>query len=504
MKKIIRITVVAFLVFIVALIGLHFFAKTKISNEIEDQAQKNNITYKNLSINLLGGNISLDSLYFPFKENTIKAAKIQVKGVSYWTLLAKKDVKIDKVSIDQPVVQLQEKEQAQERDSSETIDFDQKITLKEIEITNGSFLSEKENTISLEFEKFDAKVFDLKTDKEQIQQNIPLQYGDYQIEGSGLTYLMNQLQTLKVDRYKIDEKDGTFKNFEILPNYTREKYVEVIPYEKDLMDISIDQITLKDYVLDLETENGKLTCSVLNLAHPKVSIYRDKLVEDDPNEKQMYSRMLRELDFKIGVDELNVENAHLSYEEVQEKTEETGQVFFDEMNVKATDITNIDMNKKDFPRTNVTIENLFYGTAPMKVNWNFAINDPEDHFSIKGAAQDIPLDSVNKFFVPAYHMQAKGKNFEQMDFDYQGDYKSADGLFKLVYEDLEIEALKKDGESKNKFVSFFADLFTNDSNKAQDANDQEVEISDVERDDKRSFWNYFWTCTMEGLKKTIL
>src|SRR5699024_3563107 len=238
--------------------------------------------------------------------------------------------------------------------------------------------------------------------------------------------------------------DAIFNKVHLAPNYSREEYVEVIPYEKDLMNMELEKLKLTGFQLNLAQDPQEFTASQVDMEDINLSIYRDKLVKDDPNDKKMYSRMLRELPIKLGIEKLNVRHANLSYEEVQEKTGKTGKVFFSDMNVEATDITNIGMEEKDFPTTTILINVQFIGEATLVKQWQSAVNNSSDEITIKGTSKNTPPETLNTFIKTAFNMKAQGENIGKLVYEFSGDSETAGGIYKMVYEDFEVEELDQE------------------------------------------------------------
>lgn len=266
------------------------------------------------------------------------------------------------------------------------------------------------------------------------------------------------------------------------------------------MHIDLDSLQLIDYTFSLH-EQGALQARKLRLKEVDAQIYRDKLIKDDPHDKKLYSRMLRELGFKLQLDTLQIEDASITYEEVQENTEKTGKVFFTNLNALGTAIRNTDLKSSSFPETQIHITSQFMGEAPLTVDWNFKINDPRDHFRITGRGKGISAKAINNFFIPGMNMEAEGDPIRTLYFDFYGDQDTASGDFQMVYDNLKINVLKKNGREKNNIFTAIANLFVSHK---KTANDKPVKVEDVERDKKRSFWNYLWTSVFTGLKQTML
>src|SRR5699024_9194829 len=198
-----------------------------------------------------------------------------------------------------------------------------------------------------------------------------------------------------------------FTVIKLLPNYTRENYIKVIPHEEDLMDLDLRELKINDYKFHLNAEQDQFFVENISISKANFQIYRDKTIEDDHTIKKMYSEMLRDLPFGLSVDELQLRNVDLTYEEVQEKTGKTGKVFFTNMKADIKNLTNIDLDKEDFPETIVDIDCQFMGKSRLETLWTFKINDPADNISIRGKSRDIPPKVINSFSDTAFNAQIK-------------------------------------------------------------------------------------------------
>jgi hypothetical protein len=99
-------------------------------------------------------------------------------------------------------------------------------------------------------------------------------------------------------------------------------------------------------------------------------------------------------------------------------------------------------------------------------------------------------------------VQIKGK-VNELYFTAYGNRNFANGTMKMKYEDLEFELLKKDRLKINKVLSAIGNLFINDGSDA-DAQGYRYGAIEVERDPSKSLFNYFWSCTQDGLLSTIM
>ncbi|HLS30301.1 MAG TPA: hypothetical protein VK021_05560 [Flavobacteriaceae bacterium] len=503
MKKFIRVLLIVVLIIVLGIFSVQFFVDKKINTALKNMENKGEITYKDYNLNLFAADFSIDSLTYFSGDNSFFVEKLKIHNIGLTEYVANKNINVGNLKLKKPTVTLIKKTKMKSAQKNKDFKvFNKSILVDDIEIEKATLIYKEDTLTKLKLKNYNIGLRKIKVDSQSLKKTIPFEYDHYNISGGKLYYLLNNLQTFTTESVNIKQDEVVLSNLRLIPNYSRKEYVKVIPYEKDLMDLKMGSLTFHNYKFDLDAKRNLLDIHKVKMDNIDFDIYRNKLVRDDPRKKKMYSGMLRDLPFDLNIDSLQVRNADLTYEEVQEKTEKTGKVFFTKMNVEVNSLTNLNMQRKDFPETVVDIDCQLMGQAPLNVSWTFKVNQPEDNFQIKGKGLNIPPKSLNSFFEPAFNMNASGENIKAIYFNFYGDKLTAQGEYHMVYDDLKIEVLKKNkDQQKNKLLSFFANLFVNHKN---DSGDKVIEVSDVQRNPTRSFWNYFWKCIFEGLRKTLI
>lgn len=502
MRKVWRILLIFIAVIALGYVGLNIFVSQKIKSLLSEEVGNGNIAYANYHFNWLSASFKLDSVTFIADENVISASSIKVNKLNYSDYVFDGVLSVDAIQINYPEVSLW-KTTAKKQDSlpKNNGNENQMIKIGQIKLKQGNLSYSIDSTEVLTLQKYDVQFDDVVIDVENKSNKIPFSYQTIEVNGGKLNYILSSLQTLTLDSLMIDEKAIDIHQLQIKPNYSKANYVKVLTYEMDLMDISFHRVNFSDYRFDTQEKIG-FSASLLSMDSIQADIHRNKLVADDLTKKKMYSQMLRDLPFDLSIDTLKLSQVDLTYEEVQEKTGETGSIFFKEMEVEAHHISNHPAGNDDFPETKFDIKTQFMGKSPLSVQWRFHVNNPDDSFRITGAGHNISPQQLNSFFVPAFNMKAEGDPIQDLYFDFYGNKYTANGNFKMVYDNVKIKVLKNDNKkSVNKLVTFVANLFVKSENKARE---NDVEVEKVERDPTKSFWNYFWNCIMEGLKKTVI
>ncbi len=299
--------------------------------------------------------------------------------------------------------------------------------------------------------------------------------------------------TLKLDRNTIN-----VSSFAMKPLVSRAQFIKMIPVERDLYDITASQITANG-TWDLFSDQKSIRASNVTIRNADAVIFRSKIPEDDPKEKPLYSRMLRSIKIPMVVNNLNLKDSKLVYEEDTPKSAGPGKLTFSNFNMNVKNLNSAKI-KGNPTRVDIKINCSFMNLAPLSVNWNFDVADQGDRFAISGRTTNLPATGINPFIRPYLHVTATG-TIQEMLFNFSGNPKGLNGKFNLKHKDLKVTILDKDNREKKGFLTAVANLLVKtDSGKLP----EDVDVEDVERDPTKSFFNLFWKGIEQGLKKTLI
>jgi len=372
------------------------------------------------------------------------------------------------------------------------------LNFANIDIKNGKLSMLKSNgEKSLSLAKFDANVKDLIMDDETSKNKLPFKFKDYKIVGKTFFYDSGKYYNISLSSFNMSSQSIDLMNFKMIPKMSRAEFVRTIPMEDDQFNISANRILLSgvdwtfEKELDLHLRSAKLD-------QVDANIFRSKIPKDNPKEKLLYSKVLRNIKFPLIVDNLNLINSKLVYEEDKPDNNGPGKVFFTNFNLN---VKNLNSNKKKGANTKVpiVINCNFMGVSPMKVNWNFDTSDLRDNFTIGGYINDLPANDINPFVKPYMNITATG-TITSLNYNFKGNNDIMNGKFKITHKDLKVSLIDKETKEKKKFLSGVANLLVKkDSQKFPES----VDIY-VERNKERSFFNFYWKGIEDGLKKTLL
>lgn len=485
-----------------AIMGGNIFVENKIETALEENFQKAEFRYENLNVNLLGRSTSIGNPVYKKNGMQILAEEIELDGIDIFEYLSNKNIEISSLKFTKPEVTIYSEAEKEKDTSKEGNATEIHLLIKSVEMVDGNFKIAKNDSVKEQlFANIPSLILkDVSVDQKSLKNGLPFKYDALKLTSDSLFFNLNDLHDMYVEKMEMKGSSLVFSSIKMKPLYDKQEFQKHIPYEKDRFDLSLGELALQSFNWSFKNDSLSLESENTKIINGDIKIYRDKQVKDDPRQKPMYSKMIRELPFKLQLDTLKVNNLAIQYEELVESKRGPGKVTFKNLNASIYNISNVNMDAEDFPKTDIDVQTQFMGEASLNVNWNFDISNKADVFSISGQMDRISSEGINQFIEPALNIKTEG-GIRDMKFTFNGDNQNSTGDMKLVYKDFKVEVLQGDGKEENKFLSAIANLIVNN-----DATSAEKEQKDIqtERTQNKSFWNYLWKNVRNGALKSFL
>lgn len=370
------------------------------------------------------------------------------------------------------------------------------IIIRKVILQNSDIIYSKNNQ-PLSFQDLNATVNDIQLINKKDNSGIEAKISKYAVSTKNFGY-KTKFYNMTAGFLKLDQNTINVTAFAMKPLVSRAQFIRMIPVESDLYDITANQIAANG-TWDLFSDQKLIRASNVTIRNADANIFRSKIPEDDPKEKPLYSRMLRSIKIPMVVNNLNLKDSKLVYEEDTPESAGPGKLTFSNFNMNVKNLNSAKI-KGNPTRVDIKINCSFMNLAPLSVNWNFDVSDQGDRFAISGRTTNLPATGINPFIRPYLHVTATG-TIQEMLFNFRGNPKGLDGKFNLKHKDLKVTILDKENKDKKGFLTAVANLLVkSDSGKLP----EDVDVEDVERDPTKSFFNLFWKGIEQGLKKTLI
>ncbi|GGB81757.1 hypothetical protein GCM10007424_22310 [Flavobacterium suaedae] len=467
-----------------------------------------NITYKDADVLLYSGNITFHDAYITPKDSGTnelkkgafcKVKKIAVKGIGIWSILFGDEISANSVKITKPTVMLyqQTKQDTVKEESKKP--FKKLITTKTVKIENGNFMlldtlqKPKANIKGISFSMNDIAI-----DSNSMKNKIPLRYKNYNLECDSIFYHASKFYNLTAANLKTTDTSFVADNFKMIPLQKRMEFNSMLTVEKDQFTVKAKQIALPNVKWGFKDDTLFVHSPKVILNEVDANIYRGKMVADDFSTKKLYSQMLRELDFDLKIDEVELKDSKIVYEEQRTYEKPPGKLEFSKFYASIYNLYS-PINKQEHPETQIDVKCNFMEVTPLKVNWTFNITDESDKFTIKGNLGSINTKNLNSISAPLMNATTSG-NIKNVVFTFHGNREQSHGSFAMNYNNLEVNFLKKESKEENGFLSFVGNLAVKNNSNG------ELKQTDVtaSRVKYKSTFNFLWRFINQGLKQTVL
>lgn len=516
-KKIGFIIVGIIAVLVVISVGINWWIDQKLPQLISDKNETPyHIKYDDLKISLISKTIDASGISILPKERekdslskngifaTVK--NIKIDNFSIFQLLFSNKIEAHAITVSGAKITLF-KDNDKTINSSKNISsqvvapFQKIIKVDDINLEQGSFfiVDLKNNKTLFSAQNVTIQLDDIKISEQTLEQKIPFTYKNYAFSCDSLNYQTDD--GYKLNTHKINTTNTGFEvdQFSMISKYSRRQFVNQLAKEKDLYTLKAEKIAVKNMDWGFKDEVLFFKTSHIVIDQANADIYRSKVPEDDLSVKPLYNKLLREMPFDLKVDTLSIVNSNLIYEEEKTFDKGAGKLEFAAFNLKATNL-NSGFQKTKLPDVKIAIDCKFMKRSPMKVDWSFNVMDKTDGFKIKGRILNFETGRLAVFTKPYLNATTEGV-LDQVYFNLSGNDNVAGGDFALKYHGLKVTLYKKnDRDKKNKFKSWIGNLLISDDS---DGEIIENKVS-VDRIKEKSFYNYFWRCIAEGMKKTLI
>lgn len=482
---------------VLAVLILLVFGTRYINNRIESKISGKlgqDFRYEHIESDLWQKQLVVKGLSYRATGKSIEVEKITADGIDYLDYLFSNQIAIDQLLLEEPRVQIKDQD-SQGTGLSKKIS--RKLLINTFRATNGSLdisgTARRRKALHISFPSLELS--EVKVDSSTLDKKIPFDYAGYEFIADSLRLNLNAEHYIAAGNMEVDTSELRVEEFRIIPYYTKRKFDRTVGYEKDRISLRVDSVHLNTFDFGLRQDTLYLETSLMNISGANLQIYRNRLLPDNKVKKPLYSQLIRNAPVKMNLEKVNIDDTRIVYEEKKKKNRPVAKVGFYEINGTLTNLTNMKLDREDFPRTKIVLESSFLKVAPLAVEWSFNINSPEDKFTISGDFGTVPASAMNQFLRPMRNMEAEGK-LGSVSFAFKGDDDRASGDMRMKYDKFRIQLLEDEGKDEQEFFSALANLFVDNDGYSGPVLQENIE---VKRDLTRSFWNYIWKGLQKGL-----
>ncbi|HZG23015.1 MAG TPA: hypothetical protein VEZ17_00475 [Chitinophagaceae bacterium] len=304
------------------------------------------------------------------------------------------------------------------------------------------------------------------------------------------------------------QKAMRLKNIQFTPVGTVRNFYKQIGHQQDRFELSLAQVDFSNIEWWTLLAEESLVMNKAQMQNGKIKIFNDKSQPADTRSKvgKYPHQLLMKVPFLIKVDTIGLNNFDLSYTELNPKSGQTGTINFENINGTITNITNDPGTIKQNKFLSVSAKASFMKRSAVTAGFKFDLAQADKGaFTVTAQMGAVPYQALNEITVPLALLKINRLNLKSLDVSMRGDNYRASGTVKMIYDDLNITALKAadDTLKKRGLLSFIANNFVIKSKNPAEGQAVRIEKAAYERDTQRSFFNLVWKTIFTGSGKTV-
>ena len=323
-----------------------------------------------------------------------------------------------------------------------------------------------------------------------------------------------------VDRFSLESKDKTYHfnfegisinslqqslhvhSFKIIPFASEKKFADAFHFQKDRYDLSLTGLALNNIDMNSLLDK-KIEASEFAIDNADVEVSRDmhKPLQHESKVGNYPSQMLMKLDMPVDIKKVVIKNANIEYRENEKVSDSVGVVKFTNGSFDISNVTNIPEAIQKDNKFNIAFEANALSAIPLKGNFKFVLGSKDGNFFVNAHGKAFDAKVLNKVSIPMALVKINSGKINSLDFHFTGNNKKASGSFLMNYEDMKIDVLKRDDDSKKikkrGLLSFAANLLVQNKNSGNSFK------AEYDRNIYKSFFNLVWKTIFAGMKETL-
>jgi hypothetical protein len=313
----------------------------------------------------------------------------------------------------------------------------------------------------------------------------------------------NGLHHIKVSEINYDGK-GQLTLFDMLITTAFDKYElgHVLGHQATWYELQIDSISALNS--NSFFEGDTLAIEKVEVAGLTALMFRDKRLQF-PNipDKPMIKEMINKIKLPLIVDEFNISEGHITYQEHVTDFDDAGTIYFEELMLKVRNLTTL------YPDSEMRFEAsaLLMGRGLIEIEGFVPLAKNISISELSGIIYPHDLTIYNPMLNNVAGVHLTSGAIKKSTFQFTYDDEKSKGIIYMAYDNLNVKFIDSNGDiSKNKLdyklKNFIVNSFIikNDNLRAGDMRIGEIKF---QRDPKKSMMNFWWKSLLSGIKSSI-
>lgn len=281
------------------------------------------------------------------------------------------------------------------------------------------------------------------------------------------------------------------------PIMSRDSFISSNPYQIDYLNFSSGNTKLYGFDMIKYFNRNILTIQKASFSQPTITVYRDKFPPFLAGvRKELFTQKISKIPFPVAINRIDINDGTVSYTEKNEKNRLEGNLLLTHLNGNIFNIKNYGDQHIDSLSLALTGRMLDHAFFDLKLNQSYT--DPLQGFVMDLRIEPKSLIFLNPLLAPLSNVKFTSGNIDKFEMNAIGNENSAQGEMKFYYHGLRVQLLKNGGIRKTTFLkkaeSGLVNFFILKNNNASKSG-----LIYFKRLKDRSFFNYINKIIFSGV-----
>jgi hypothetical protein len=332
------------------------------------------------------------------------------------------------------------------------------------------------------------------------------------LEGvTGELYLADSLHKIQTSKIRLDYPSNKviIDSLSLLPLFSKSQMSKVRRYETTRLTLTIPSVTITGFDIMRLMVKNELRIQKVVLEQLRLTAFRDKNPPLDPHQFPLLPQLaLLHAKLNLKIDSVSIRNAKIEYEQLSEKTQKTGIVFFEKMNAELCNITNDPVSYQQNAKATLEASTQLLGISKLAVKVEFNLANQNGEHWINGSLGKFNMTALNKVFEPITAVSIRSGKLDQLNFRIRLNNDVSDGKVTFLYSDLKIDKLNENDLNQHDFdnsiKSLLANTFIIKKSNPSGGRDARVGTIHFKRVKEKAIFDFWLKSVLDGMKSTVL
>ncbi|WP_044201223.1 DUF748 domain-containing protein [Flammeovirga sp. OC4] len=323
---------------------------------------------------------------------------------------------------------------------------------------------------------------------------------------SGPTFMKGykDLYHYQFDTLLISNRRDFFKlgGVKLIPQYSDDVFFEIVGQQTDRFIAEIKTLEGHGLVEEELFNQDRFHLEKIIIDSLEANIYRDKNYEEDTSAiKPLPHDILKQLDFQLAIDSIELTNSQLTYQEKSKGAEQPGILPITHINGTISDVNN---EKENVVQVDLACK--LSGKGKTNLHIDILLGEKEPYFmKAKGHLDPFPLTVLNSFTHHNMGVLFQKGYVNSIDFNAQLNDSIGRGNLDFFYQDLKIKVTGKN-DNKSSVVESIAGFAANNIVHRQNLENRKPRHAPLyyKRVGYKSFVHYLVHTIMSGAQTSVL